>query len=128
LVEPSERRAIRASDGARPWRPNWGHQEFIHARRGVGLSHFRLHDLRHFMATQMRAAGVPIVSRGFSARVSTTLNVYAHGVPGGDRQAFETLANILGAAPVRLSRSRPWTVGASAPTTLTGSREEACAD
>lgn len=50
------------------------------------------------MATQMLAAGVPIatVSKRLShARASTTLNVYAHSVPWGDRMAAETLATIL---------------------------------
>jgi integrase len=71
----------------------------VHSRRrDAGLANFRLHDLRHFMATQMLAAGVPIatVSQRLShARASTTLNVYAHAVPGGDRDAAETLAKIL---------------------------------
>jgi integrase len=86
---------------ARPWLPNWVTKQFIDARRAAGLPHFRLHDLRHFMATQMLAAGVPIatVSQRLShARASTTLNVYAHATPGGDRAAAETLAGILDAA------------------------------
>jgi len=85
-------------DGAKPWLPNWLTKRFIAARCAAGLPHFRLHDLRHFMATQMLAAGVPIatVSQRLShARASTTLNVYAHSVPGGDRRAAETLAMIL---------------------------------
>jgi integrase len=87
-------------DGAKPWLPNWVTKRFIAARRAAGLPHFRLHDLRHFMATVMLAAGVPIatVSQRLShARASTTLNVYAHSVPGGDRMAAETLATILAA-------------------------------
>jgi integrase len=82
-------------DGVKPWLPNWLTKRFIAARCAAGLPHFRLHDLRHFMATQMLAAGVPIatVSQRLShARASTTLNVYAHSVPGGDRMAAETLA------------------------------------
>jgi integrase len=88
------------ADGARPWLPNWVTKQFIQTLRGAGLAHFRLHDLRHFMATEMLAAGVPIatVSQRLShARASTTLNVYAHSVPGGDRRAAETLAEILAA-------------------------------
>ncbi len=53
------------------------------------------------MATEMLAAGVPIVAvsqRLSHARVSTTLNVYAHSVPGGDRTAAEALAAILSTA------------------------------
>jgi integrase len=87
-------------DGAKPWLPNWLTKRFIAARRVAGLPHFRLHDLRHFMATEMLAAGVPIatVSQRLShARASTTLNVYAHSVPGGDRRAAESLAAILAA-------------------------------
>ena len=93
-------------DGAKPWLPNWVTKRFIAARRAASLPHFRLHDLRHLMATEMLAAGVPIatVSQRLShARASTTLNVYAHSVPGGDRMAAETLARILAA---NVSKSR----------------------
>jgi integrase len=88
-------------DGSRPWQPNWVTKRFIARRRAAGLAPFRLHDLRHFMATQMLAAGIPIATvaqRLNHARASTTLNVYAHAVPGGDRRAAETLATLLDAA------------------------------
>jgi integrase len=35
--------------GLKPWKPNWVTKQFIRARKGAGLDHFRLHDLRHFM-------------------------------------------------------------------------------
>ena len=94
-----------SSDGAgsTPWRPNWVTKQFIAARRAANLSHFRLHDLRHFMATQMLTVGVPIATvahRLSHAHASTTLNVYAHAVPGGDRLAAEALAAIVEAARV----------------------------
>lgn len=85
-------------DGSRPWHPNWTTKRFIARRRATGLAPFRLHDLRHFMATQMLAAGIPIATvaqRLNHARASTTLNVYAHAIPGGDRLGAETLAAIL---------------------------------
>ena len=85
------------ADGTSPWKPNWVTKEFIRLRRNTGIPHCHLHDLRHFMATEMLAAGVaiPIVSARLShARASTTLNVYAHAVPGGDRAA-RTLAELL---------------------------------
>jgi integrase len=50
------------------------------------------------MATEMLAAGVaiPIVAARLShARATTTLNVYAHAVPGGDRAAAGTIAQLL---------------------------------
>lgn len=100
--------SARRPTGSRPWLPNRVTKQFIAARRQAGLDHFRLHDLRHFMATQMLAAGLPIakVSQRLShARTSTTLNVYAHAVPGGDRAAAETLAAILSTAAIA---SQPW--------------------
>jgi integrase len=88
------------ADG-RPWLPNHATKRFIAARTAVSSAHFRLHDLRHFMATQMLSAGVPIAvvaQRLSHARASTTLNVYAHAVPGGDRAAAEDLSARLYAA------------------------------
>lgn len=84
--------------GVRPWLPNWVTKRFIDLRTEAGLVHFRLHDLRHFMATEMLYTGiaVPIVAERLAhARYSTTLNHYAHAVPGGDRAAAQILGNIL---------------------------------
>lgn len=86
------------ADGSTPWKPNWVTTTFIRLRRHAGVPHCRLHDLRHFMATEMLAAGVaiPIVAARLShARASTTLNVYAHATPGGDAAAAEQLAALL---------------------------------
>jgi integrase len=85
-------------DGLRPWLPNWTTKRFIELHSDAGLDHFRLHDLRHFMATEMLNAGVaiPIVAERLAhARASTTLNHYAHAVPGGDRAAAELLSTII---------------------------------
>jgi integrase len=56
--------------GLKPWKPKWVTKQFIAARKGAGLDHFRLHDLRHFMATQMLGAGiaVPVVRPGLRTR------------------------------------------------------------
>jgi len=88
----------REVEGTSPWRPNWVTKTFIRLRDDNGLRGHRLHDLRHFMATEMLAAGVaiPAVSARLAHnRVSTTLDVYAHPVPGGDRTATDGLADIL---------------------------------
>jgi integrase len=92
----SENRFVFGSDKAdtRPWSPNLVTKRFIRVRRAAGLDHFRLHDLSHFTATQMLDAGVPVpivAARLCHARASTTLNVYAHAVPGGDPLAAEAL-------------------------------------
>jgi integrase len=84
--------------GQSAWKPNRATKAFLRARRGAGLREFRLHDLRHFMATRMLDAGVPlpVVSRRLDhRRGSTTLDRYAHAVPGRDAEAAETLRRIV---------------------------------
>lgn len=84
--------------GERPWNPNWVTKQFIRQRKAAGIDHFRLHDLRHFMATQMLGSGVavPVVSARLAhARASTTLNVYAHAIPGADVQAAHLISGIV---------------------------------
>ncbi|TVR24913.1 MAG: site-specific integrase [Nitriliruptor sp.] len=86
------------ADGRRPWPPDRATRQFIAARRAAGLPHFRLHDLRHFMATEMLAAGVPLATafqRLNHARISTTVNFYTHAIPAWDRPAAEKLADLL---------------------------------
>jgi integrase len=65
-------------DRSVPWLPNRVTKQFIRHLRRCGVGRFRLHDLRHFMATQMLGHGVAIVTvaqRLGHARASTTLNV-----------------------------------------------------
>ena len=86
--------------GRQPWLPNRVTKRFITYRQRSGLAHFRLHDLRHFMATTMLAAGVPVPvvsERLCHARTSTTVNIYAHAMPGADRNAADLLADLLNA-------------------------------
>jgi integrase len=88
-------------DGSKPWLPNRVTKTFIVHRRRTGIGHFRLHDLRHFMATQMLAHGVTVVTvsqRLGHARASTTLNVYGHCVPGADRDAADFISALLTAS------------------------------
>ena len=66
--------------------------------RKVGLDGVRLHDLRHFMATTMLTAAVPVsvvAGRLGHARPATTLNVYSHVVDAGDKVAADVLAKIF---------------------------------
>ncbi len=85
-------------DGRHPWRPDYVTHRWSKLRRRAGMSGVRLHDLRHFAATALLGAGVPvnIVSgRLGHARSATTLNVYAHFTDSGDRSAAEALAAML---------------------------------
>ncbi|MGD9706000.1 MAG: tyrosine-type recombinase/integrase [Acidimicrobiia bacterium] len=84
--------------GVTAWKPNRATKTFIRHRRAAGLREFRLHDLRHFMATEMLHAGIPlpVVARRLDhQRPSTTLNCYAHAVPGRDARAAITLQRII---------------------------------
>ena len=58
----------------------------------------RLHDLRHFAATQALDAGIalPTVSKRLGHRdTTTTANIYAHAVNASDREAACVLARLI---------------------------------
>jgi integrase len=63
----------------------------------------RLHDLRHTHATLLLSAGKPVkvVSErlGHSSAV-VTMTVYAHVLPGGQREAADSLDAMIGQAQV----------------------------
>ena len=87
--------------GVTAWKPNRVTKAFVRHRRAAGLRDFRLHDLRHFMATEMLHAGIPlpVVARRLDhQRPSTTLNCYAQAVPGADVLAANTLQDIIAAS------------------------------
>ena len=91
------------TDGCCPWKPNWATKTFLRYQRELGLRAFRLHDLRHFMATQMLDLGIPptVVARRLDhRRVSTTTDFYSHVITGRDRFAADALANIMRARRV----------------------------
>jgi integrase len=88
----------RDPNGLRPWAPNDVTKAFIRVRNRAGLETVRLHDLRHFAATRLLAAGVPVRTvsgRLGHANAATTLGVYAHFVEESDRNAAETLGALL---------------------------------
>jgi len=85
-------------DGSVPWRPHRVTLAFKRLCNELGISGVRLHDLRHFTATQMLASGVPVktvAGRLGHANASTTLNVYAHALASSDEDAAHLLGSIL---------------------------------
>lgn len=89
-------------DGDRPWTPNEVTKRFIRLRKKADLDAVRLHDLRHFAATRLLAAGVPVRTvsgRLGHANAATTLGVYAHFVEESDREAAATLGALLSGKP-----------------------------
>lgn len=87
----------RTVDGGAPWLPGWLSKRWQGARRAARPplpDTVRLHDLRHAMATRMLAAGDDlrtVAGRLGHADPSTTLRVYAHWVPGKDREAADRM-------------------------------------
>lgn len=86
-------------DGSHPWRPFHWTSAWRRLRARIGIDPaVRLHDLRHFTATRLLDAGVPVKTvsgRLGHARPSTTLNVYAHFIPGTDRAAADLMGALL---------------------------------
>lgn len=85
-------------DGLIPWRPHRVSLAFRRLCNELGVKGVRLHDLRHFTATQMLALGVPVktvAGRLGHANAATTLNVYAHALESTDSQAAELLSRIM---------------------------------
>ncbi len=83
--------------GLTPWRPDYASRRFRQIADAAGITDCRLHDLRHYVATQLLVAGVPIkaVSERLGHRqLSTTSDVYGDYVPAADQQAAEVMASL----------------------------------
>lgn len=83
--------------GRTPWRPDWATHQFGKVRAAAGITDVRLHDLRHYVATQLLAAGVPLKVVGERlghTQLSTTSDRYGAFVPAADRQAAEVMARL----------------------------------
>lgn len=84
--------------GVSPWRPDFATHAFSRAREAAGVHGVRLHDLRHFVATQMLDAGesvVQVAGRLGHASPTTTADIYAHWIPRRDVDVAERLDSLL---------------------------------
>ncbi|HUY10217.1 MAG TPA: site-specific integrase [Candidatus Dormibacteraeota bacterium] len=83
-----------------PFRPDKVTSFFIRVREAVGAPNVRLHDLRHFTATQLIGAGVDVRTvadfLGHSDP-SLTLRVYSHAIEERTRAAAAIMGQVLGA-------------------------------
>src|ERR1700733_10664685 len=91
-------------EGTTPFRPDNVTSFFIRVRNEVGARQVRLHDLRHFTATQLIGAGVDV--RTVAGRLghtdpSVTLRVYSLALEERDRAAASVIASLLSADEAR---------------------------
>jgi integrase len=92
------------ADGSSAWRGDTVSGRWERARRAAGVSHVRLHDLRHWQATQLLDAGVPVptvAARLGHADGTTTMKIYAHRTIRGDEQAAQVVGAALAFRPVK---------------------------
>jgi integrase len=88
----------RSPIGSSPLVPNDVTKAYATVRAKAGLEGVRLHDLRHFAATMMLAAGVPVRTvsgRLGHANAATTLGVYGHFLETSDKEAASTMGSLL---------------------------------
>lgn len=91
-----------SGDGSHPLPPravtNWWNRL---RRRVPELRSVRFHDLRHFAASQLLAAGVDVrtvAGRLGHSNPAVTLEVYGHFMPAADRNAAAALGDIVSSA------------------------------
>jgi integrase len=85
-------------NGCKPFRPDNVTGFFSRVRDSLGHKDVRLHDLRHFTATQLIGAGVDV--RTVAGRLghrdaSVTLRVYSHVLEDRDRAAAAMLGRLF---------------------------------
>jgi integrase len=88
----------RDRDGARWCRPSWISHRWDELRTRLGLDAVRLHDLRHFHATLLTDAGIPVTAgakRLGHALTSTFTDVYGHGTDEADARAVTVITLAL---------------------------------
>jgi integrase len=111
LIGPGyrDRDLVFATPVGDPWHPRSITNGFARRSREAGIVGVRLHDLRHSAATWLLQAGVDVRTvaevLGHASAV-TTMQTYAHVMPGAQEQAVERIAdrlNATAAASVGLS-------------------------
>jgi integrase len=81
--------------GKLPWHPDGATQRFAALRKKLNLDGVRLHDLRHWMATEGLGGGADIetiAGRGGWANSTTPLQGYSHFRPARDAELARQLA------------------------------------
>jgi integrase len=84
--------------GIHHWNVSWPTHAWHDACRTAGVAPFRLHDVRHFSATRLLAAGVPgrVVADRLGCTEGNVLRTYSHRVSSPeDARAAQVMADAL---------------------------------
>jgi integrase len=95
-----------AGDGGDPPHQNTVSYWWRKTLRDAGLTGIKLHDLRHFYASGLIAAGCDVVTVQRSlgrSKATTTLNTYAHLWPTAEDRTRKAAESIMSASPGRRS-------------------------
>jgi integrase len=98
IVDPADFVFTNDPGAIRPWRPELLSRRWERLRAKAGVRNVRLHDLRHFVATELLTQGIDVrtvANRLGHARTSTTMDIYWAFVPARDRDAADHLEAIL---------------------------------
>lgn len=85
-------------DGAIPWHPHTVTRRFSRLRVAAGQPKVRLHDVRHFVATQLIGGGmdpVAVAGRLGHSDPRVTMKVYAKWLPARDQESAAILGDLL---------------------------------
>lgn len=87
-----------AEDGSEPHRPTWVNLNWARIKTVTGVK-FRPHDVRHWHASELLAAGVPLAvvsDRLGHTKQTTTLDLYSHVLDDHDDAAAAEVQRALG--------------------------------
>ena len=87
-------------EGDAPWHQNTVGYWWRKARDAAGVTHIKLHDLRHWFASGLISAGCDVVTvqRALGHRsATTTLNTYSHLWPTAEDRTRKAAAGMMAA-------------------------------
>lgn len=97
-IEQTGETPVCSNDLGEWYRPSACTSDFVSFRNQHGFDFTRLHDMRHTQASLLLQAGEDIVTvsrRLGHSKVSTTLDIYSHLMPGKDKSAAEKIGAIF---------------------------------
>ena len=96
------------TNGPCPWNRNSAGNQWRRLRETVGMDDFTLHDLRHYYASGLIAAGCDVVTVQHALGHSSptiTLNIYSHLWPRAEDRTRSAAEGLMAAANAEVADS-----------------------